>query len=90
MGLDGRSVGNRSGITASEVLNSIGSGRGVGEDDVHRVSLAKSGIRRMGSRGMWSGDLTRGCHATSEHVTCHLCLQGLNISYRSAVELASL
>ena len=54
MGLDGWSVGNSSGITASKALNPIGSGRGAGEDDVCRVSLAKSGMRRMGSRDMWS------------------------------------
>lgn len=90
MGLDGRSVGNRSGITASEALNSIGSGRGAGEDDVRRVSLAKSGMGRMGSRDVWSGDLTRGNRATSENVTCHLCLQGPNNSRCSAVEMATL
>lgn len=90
MRLDGWSVGNRSGITASEALNSIGSGRGEVEDDVRRVSLAKSGMGRMKSRDMWSGDLTRGHHLTNEYVTCQSCLEGPNNSCCSAVEMASL
>ena len=32
------------GLPLPKALNSIGSGRGAGEDDVRRVSLAKSGM----------------------------------------------